>query len=158
MRSKLCERSGWESRRMGVGGGGGSKRTGGGRGRGGSWDEVEGWRAGQIGENYATMLHISQSILDQTEKAEEKMEEAGNVTYGERKVWIPPSTHKRFFLACVAGAWKKWVKERAGAPERDTRGVTPSRAHVFCCAHFFQAPATQARIFFRRTTNENMKI
>ena len=84
------------------------------------------------------------------------MEEAGNVTYGERKVWIPPSTHKRFFLACVAGAWKEWVKERAGAPEGNTRGVTPSRAHVFSCAHFFQAPATQARIC--RTTNENMKI
>ena len=66
----------------------------------------QGWRAGQIGENYATMLHISQSILDQTEKAEEKMEEAGNVTYGERKVWIPPSTHIRFFLASVAGVWK----------------------------------------------------
>ena len=103
----------------------------------------QGWRAGQIGENYATMLHISQSILDQTEKAEEKMEEAGNVTYGERKVWIPPSTHKRFFLACVAGAGKEWVKERAGAPEGNTQGVTPSRAYVFSCAHYFQAPATQ---------------
>ena len=50
------------------------------------------------------------------------------------------------------------MKERAGAPEGNTRGVTPSRAHVFSCPHFFQAPATQARIFFRRTTNENMKI
>ena len=50
------------------------------------------------------------------------------------------------------------MKERAGAPEGNTRGVTPSCAHVFSCPHFFQAPATQARIFFRRTTNENMKI
>ena len=30
--------------------------------------------------------------------------------------------------------------------EGDTRGVTPSRAPVFCRAHCFEAPATQARI------------
>ena len=43
--------------------------------------------------------------------------------------------------ACVAGAWKKWVKERMGAREGDTRGV---RMLVFSCAHYFQVPATQA--------------
>ena len=49
-------------------------------------------------------------------------------------------------LGCVAGAWKKWAKERTGAREGDTRGVrvSPSRAPVFSCAHYFQAPATQA--------------
>ena len=37
---------------------------------------------------------------------------------------------------------------RAGTGTRkgDTRGVTPSRAPVFCRVHYFQAPATQARI------------
>ena len=44
------------------------------------------------------------------------------------------------------GAWKLWAKERTGMREGDTRGVTPSRAPVFCRAHYFQAPATQARI------------
>ena len=45
-----------------------------------------------------------------------------------------------------AGAWKLWAKEGTGTREGDTRGVTPSRAPVFCRAHYFQAPATQARI------------
>ena len=99
MRSKLWGRSGWESRR--IAGAGGESEAGEERAGGGTRVESR-----QIGENYATMLHISQSILDQTEKAEEKMEEARNITYGERRVWIPPSTHKRFFLGCVAGAWK----------------------------------------------------
>ena len=31
------------------------------------------------------------------------------------KVW--------FFMACVAGAWKKWAKERMGARKGDTQGV-----------------------------------
>ena len=44
------------------------------------------------------------------------------------------------------GAWKQWAKERTGTREGDTRGVTPSRAPVFCRADCFQAPATQARI------------
>ena len=44
------------------------------------------------------------------------------------------------------GAWKLWAKERTGMREGDTRGVTASRAPVFCRAHYFQAPATQARI------------
>ena len=48
-------------------------------------------------------------------------------------------------IACVAGAWKQWAKERTGAREGDTRGVSPSRAPVFSCAHYFQAPSTQAR-------------
>ena len=45
-------------------------------------------------------------------------------------------------LACVAGAWKKWAKERTGAREGDTR-VSFSRARFFY-AYYFQAPATQA--------------
>lgn len=45
-----------------------------------------------------------------------------------------------------AGAWKLWAKEGTGTRGGDTRGVTPSRAPVFCRAHYFQAPATQARI------------
>ena len=38
------------------------------------------------------------------------------------------------------------MKERTGAREGDTQGVreAPSRAPVFSCAHYFQAPATQA--------------
>ena len=41
-------------------------------------------------------------------------------------------------IACEAGAWKQWVKERTGAP------VSPSRAPVFSCTPYFQAPATHA--------------
>ena len=64
----------------------------------------------------------------------------------ERKVtcfrFVPDWNH----LACVAGAWKKWAKERTGAREGDTRGVSPLLARqFFSCAHYFQAPATQAR-------------
>ena len=33
-------------------------------------------------------------------------------------------------LACIAGAWKKWAKERMGACEVDTR-VYFLRAHFF---------------------------
>ena len=57
-------------------------------------------------------------------------------------------------IACVAGAWKLWAKERTGAREGDSRGVrerrylsprvSPSRAPVFSCALYFQAPAAQA--------------
>ena len=47
-------------------------------------------------------------------------------------------------LACVAGAWKEWAKERTGAREGDTRGVSTSRAPVFPRAHYFQAPAMHA--------------
>lgn len=45
-----------------------------------------------------------------------------------------------------AGAWKLWAKKGMGMREGETRGVTPSLAPVFCRAHCFQAPATQARI------------
>ena len=31
------------------------------------------------------------------------------------------------------------MMERTGAPEGDTRGVSPSLAPVFSCAHYFQA-------------------
>ena len=50
-------------------------------------------------------------------------------------------------LACVAGARKERAKERTGAREGDTQGVSrvsPSRAPVFSCARYFQAHATQA--------------
>lgn len=63
MRSKLWGRSGWEPRR--IAGGGGEREAGEESGEVG-----QGWGAGQIGQNDATMFHISQSILDQTEKAE----------------------------------------------------------------------------------------
>ena len=49
-------------------------------------------------------------------------------------------------LACVAGTWKEWAKERTGAHEGDTRGVSPSRAPVFSCAHYLRAPVTQAML------------
>ena len=42
-------------------------------------------------------------------------------------------------LACVAG---ERAKERTGAREGDTQSGSPSRAPVFSCAHYFQAPAT----------------
>ena len=57
--------------------------------------------------------------------------------FGFRPRWITPSG---FCLACVAGSWKQWAKERTDASE------SPSRAPVFSCAHYFQAPATQAKI------------
>ena len=48
-----------------------------------------------------------------------------------------------FIIACVAGAWKKWAKERTGAREGDTRGVMelplPSRVS-FSRARFFLCP------------------
>ena len=46
-------------------------------------------------------------------------------------------------LACVAGAWKLWAKERTGAPEGDTRGVRelPLLSRVsFSRARFFLCP------------------
>ena len=56
-----------------------------------------------------------------------------------------------YLLACVAGAWKYWAKVRTGAREGDKRGVSPlspsvspSRAPLFSCAHYFQTPTTQA--------------
>ena len=36
--------------------------------------------------------------------------------------------------------------------EGDTRRVSPSRSPVFSCAHYFQAPATQAIFDLARTT------
>ena len=62
MRSKLWGRSRWESRR--IAGGGGEREAGEERAGGGTRVESRTNRG-----NYATMLHISQSILDQTEKA-----------------------------------------------------------------------------------------
>ena len=59
-------------------------------------------------------------------------------------------------LACVAGAWMYWAKERTGARDGDTRGVMElplpscvsfSRARFFLC-HYFLAPAAQATIQF----------
>lgn len=52
MRSKLWGRSGWEPRR--IAGGGGEREAGEESGEVG-----QGWGAGQIGQNDATMLHIS---------------------------------------------------------------------------------------------------
>ena len=53
-------------------------------------------------------------------------------------------------IACEAGAWKQWAQEKKGARERDTRGdtlrVSPSRALVLSFAHYFQGPATQAKL------------
>lgn len=51
-------------------------------------------------------------------------------------------------VACVAGAWKVGGRENGRAQGRHARseGVSPSRAPGFSCAHFFQAPATQATI------------
>ena len=48
------------------------------------------------------------------------------------------------FIACVAGAWKLWAKERTGAREGDTLLLARP---FFSCAHHFQAPATQATQF-----------
>ena len=45
----------------------------------------------------------------------------------------------------ATSAWKQWAKERT---EGDTRGVL--RAPVLSCAHYFQAPATQASGFDSR--------
>ena len=56
-------------------------------------------------------------------------------------------------VACLAGAWKQRAQEtniaefnmsaRKKGRARETR-VSPSRAPVLFCDHFFQAPATQA--------------
>ena len=64
-------------------------------------------------------------------------------------VWRTPFFPK-LKIACVASAWKWWAQGKTGAREGDTRGdtlrVSPSRAPVFSFAHYFQAPATQAKI------------
>ena len=95
MRSKLW--GGRDGNPGEQGRGGGEEEENGRRERKKGREVGQGWEAGQIGENCATMLHISQSILDQTEKADERMEEAGNVRYGERKVWIPCPCPEGFF-------------------------------------------------------------
>ena len=62
----------------------------------------------------------------------------------ERKVtgfrFVPDWNHR----ACVAGAWKKWAKERTGAREGDTRGVSPLLARPF-----FLVPTTSKRLLRR---------
>ena len=65
----------------------------------------------------------------------------GTLSASQEKPPYPPLCR---ILACVAGAWKLWAKERTGAREGDTPRVSPSRAPVFSCAHHFQEPATQA--------------
>ena len=55
-------------------------------------------------------------------------------------------------VACVAGARKWWAKERTGAG-----GGSPSRAPVFSCAHYFQAPATQATMRGSEELKDNGK-
>ena len=45
-------------------------------------------------------------------------------------------------LGCVAGAWKKWAKERTGA--REGWGFLLLARRFFLVPHYFQAPATQA--------------
>ena len=46
------------------------------------------------------------------------------------------------------------MKERTGAREGDTRGMSPSRAPIFSCAHYFQAPATQATLLINSFKTE----
>ena len=62
----------------------------------------------------------------------------------ERRVtgfrFVPDWNH----LAWVAGAWKKWAKERTGAREGDTRGVSP----LLECP-FFLVPTTPKRLLRR---------
>ena len=54
-------------------------------------------------------------------------------------------------VACVAGAWKQWAKEKKGAREGDTRGVREAPSPLACLllAHpFFLCPllpSTQAK-------------
>ena len=46
------------------------------------------------------------------------------------------------------------ARKNSVARERET-GVSPSRASVLSCAHYFQAPATQAKLIvfsFKQTT------
>ena len=62
----------------------------------------------------------------------------------ERRVmgfrFVPDWNH----LTWVAGAWKKWAKERTGAREGDTRGVSPLLARPF-----FLVPTTPKRLLRR---------
>ena len=50
----------------------------------------------------------------------------------------------------TAARWLDWGRETifGGLPGRCSLSprVSPSRAHVFSCAHYFQAPATQANL------------
>ena len=60
-----------------------------------------------------------------------------------QKIRLLSNSRTLSLVASVAGARKQWVKERTGA-RRGTREGSPFRAPVFSCAHYFQAPATQA--------------
>ena len=54
-------------------------------------------------------------------------------------------------LACVAGAWKKWVKERTGARKGDTRRVRelPPLACLLLARPFFKVPTTSKHLLRR---------
>ena len=55
-------------------------------------------------------------------------------------------THLRHHRSSLRGRRLEVVGERENGRARETRvsRVSPSRAPVFSCAHYFQAPATQA--------------
>ena len=58
-------------------------------------------------------------------------------------------------VACVVGARKWWAKERTGTREGDTR--VSFSCTVFSCAHYFQAPATQATMRGSEELKDNGK-
>ena len=64
---------------------------------------------------------------------------------GQTDRWVFDSSFVRRSVAYVAGAWKWWAQEKTGVREEDTPSASPSRTPVLSFAHYFQAPATQAR-------------
>ena len=99
MRSKLWGRSGWESRRKA---GAGGERDGGEESAGGGPRVESRTNSGKLRNN---ALYFA---IDIGPNGESRGKNGGS---RECNVWRaegldPPSTHKRFFLACVAGAWK----------------------------------------------------
>ena len=99
MRSKLWGRSRWGSRRKA---GGGGEREAGEERAGGATRVESRTNRGKLRNN------ASYFAIDIGPNGESRGKNGGSreCNDGERRVWIPPSTHKRFFLACVAGAWK----------------------------------------------------
>ena len=62
----------------------------------------------------------------------------------QKLLQIEYQAYEQPVLACVAGAWRKWEKNRR---------ARTSRALVLSFAHYFQAPASQAKplyIFFKK--------
>ena len=86
------------------------------------------------------LINLSYSVLNFTLPANMQLSSAFRI-----ELVIMTNTGESIILTCqpaqqaLGSSWRKRVRARA----RETR-VRPTRAPVFSCAHYFQAPATHA--------------